>query len=180
MVERMLWENSTATAIACRTIALSLRKNYVEEVFLFGLLHDLGKLVMMRQIRAEYIKVVEQVGKGRTFIEAEEAILGFGHPLVGALVAKKWNFPPETCQIIKHHHEALPAGLTNLADEKRVIVQLGDLLAHALGYGHPPGYPSQQDALLNTAAFLGISPAALEKLHEETKHVFDDTGAAFM
>ncbi|HQH28908.1 MAG TPA: HDOD domain-containing protein, partial [Oligoflexia bacterium] len=69
-IEHMVWENALCTAVACRLVAYHLRKPYVEELFLLGLLHDLGKLVLLRQLPAEYKAVVDRTTHGVTFIEA--------------------------------------------------------------------------------------------------------------
>lgn len=50
---------------------------------------------------------------GQLFADVEQDTLGFAHPLIGALVAKKWNFPLETCQVILHHHDPMEDTLTD-------------------------------------------------------------------
>ena len=178
-IEKMIWENSLCTAIACRQIAYHLRKNFVEELFLLGLLHDLGKLVLMRQVSAEYKKVVESCRDGITFIEAETKHFNFGHPLIGALVAKKWNFPMEACQVILHHHDSDFNNLDPVLKEKTTLVYLGDLLSHVLGHGHNEGYPDLSAELGKTAASVGIEENTLAKLKEDISRMLDDTAAIF-
>lgn len=178
-IEQMIWENSTCTAVSCRQIAYSLRKGYIEEIFLLGLLHDLGKLVLMRQIPAEYKEVVNLCAKGSLFADAEQSKFGFAHPLIGALVAKKWNFSMETCQAILHHHDASLESLPPALQEKTLIVRLGDYIAHSLGHGHPEGYPENTEQMLVAATALKISEADLNKIKEDVGRMFAETGGIF-
>ena len=55
--------------------------------------------------------------------------------------AKKWNFSPETCQVILHYKDPLDNDKPDSEiEEKTAIVQLSDLIAHAAGVGSPEGY----------------------------------------
>ncbi len=179
-VEQMLWENSTCTAMGARYIASRLKRSYIEEAFLLGLLHDLGKLVLMRQVTKEYEGIVEKTKKGLFFVDIEQETFGFSHPLIGALVAKKWNFSLETCQAILHHHDPIPAAPRSELDEKTAIIQCADLIAHTLNYGHEPGYPDCRPLAVAAAQKLGFSAEDSEKLIDDVLQAFQEGGAAFM
>lgn len=179
-LEQAIWENSTCTAMAAYQIAQHLKKPYMDEVFLLGLLHDLGKLVLVRQIPNEYAKVADATKKGITYAEAEQEQLGFAHPLIGALVAKKWNFSAETCQVILHHHDEISAPFDKDQTEKTAIIQAADTLAHHLGHGHFDGYPTGSEEELKLAmAKIGIETDALTKLIENIQQNFGNQNSAF-
>lgn len=180
-IEQMLWENSACTAIGARHLAQKLRRPWVEEAFLLGLLHDLGKLVLMRQVSNEYEKIVEMtVQQGVPYVDAEQQSFGFGHQLIGALVAKKWNFSIETCQVILHHHDVIDHSPKDPLEEKTLVVQTADLVAHTLGYGHPEGYPEQKEPSIEGLKLLGFSAEDAEKQIDEVREAFASGGAAFM
>lgn len=177
--EQMIWENSTCTGIAARAIAIHLKKAYAEETFLLGLLHDLGKMVFLRQLPKEYNDVIEKSKSGQFFVDLEQADLGFAHPLVGALVAKKWNFSLEICQCILHHHDPIPTPIKNELWEKIAIVQAADLLTHCMGRGHVEGYPDCKPLAIETFAKLGIDKQTFETMLEDINNIFKETSSAF-
>ena len=164
-LETMVWQNSIGTAMGCHIVAKHLGKRYVDEIFLLGLLHSLGQIVLLSQVKAEYKEVMKDIETNeKNFVEAEQDILGFAHPLIGALGAKKWNFSAETCQVILHYRDPLEGDSPESElDEKTAIVQLGDMLAHAAEIGHPPGYPIESELSQQVARYLGFNDPNLEE-----------------
>lgn len=181
-MEKLIWENSMCTATCSTVLAKKLRKRYVEEIFLLGLLHSLGQIVLLVQPETskEYKEVLRRVREqGEDYAQAEQAVYGFAHPLIGALVAKKWNFSAETCQVILHYKDPIESsGPDGELEEKIAIVQLADLLAHAAGVGSPEGYPQNQEALRALATYVGFDAKSLDEtlqqITEETKSQFEN------
>jgi HD-like signal output (HDOD) protein len=162
--ETMVWQNSTLTAMFSNMVAKKLRKRYVDEVFLLGLLHNLGQMVLLTQLSKEYTNVIKVIQeRGLDYFTAETETLGFAHPLIGALVAKKWNFSAETCQVILHYKDPFDGQPTETEqEEKTLIVTLADLLAHASGIGSPPGYKVDREAMETMAKALGFDPKGVQ------------------
>ncbi len=177
--EHLVWENSTAVAIGCQLLCQKLRKSYAEEAFILGLLHDLGKLVLLRQIPERYEDIFETTATGKSFFEVEEAEIGCTHSLIGALVAKKWNFSEETCQVILHHHDPIEGITKEEYYEKTYLVQVADAIAHTLGYGHLEGYPSLEKFARAGAVALGVAEEEVDELFEVIQNRVDEQGAAF-
>lgn len=185
--EQIIWENSMCTAMCATSISKKLKKRYVDEIFLLGLLHSLGQIVLIfnKETAADYKKVLDLI-KTQTidYCTAEQDVLGFAHPLIGALVAKKWNFSADTCQVILHYKDPIEAAPTSEQEEKTTIVQLADLMSHAAGVGSPDGYPKEQAEIERLAIFAGFDPktvqASIQQIVEETvqqfqneKHVYE-------
>ncbi len=100
-----LWEHSLAVAIAARELATRMGTVSAEEAFVSGLLHDIGKLVLNKNLEKQYQDVLNEVFLGNeTFIDAENRILGFNHAHLGALVARKWKLPDIVANAIFYHH----------------------------------------------------------------------------
>jgi len=178
-IEKIVWENSMCTAMAAHILTQHLKKRFLDEIFLLGLLHDLGKLVLIRQASKEYQEVVKLVEKGSTYWEAEMKVMGYAHPLIGALVAKKWNFSPEICQVILHHHDPLDGPLDNDLDEKTAIIQFANAIAHQLKRGHVVGYPSQVEAIAEYGKLIGVSAEDTELLMANTDKMFNEQSSVF-
>lgn len=168
-IEEMIWKNSTCTAIGCQVISQHKRLPYTDECFLFGLLHDLGKLVLLRQIPDEYSLVIKKVSTGQEYYEAETEILGFNHSLIGALVAKKWNFSQDACQVILHHHDPLPEPLKEEMYIKAAIVQAANYSAHVLKLGSPDSYPEMDESMDSCYRALGVIKEDIPKILERIK-----------
>lgn len=180
-LEKLIWENSMCSGMASSLIAKQLKKRYVEEIFLLGLLHSLGQIVLLFQkdTSKDYKLVLEQIkNTGTDFATAEQNVFGFAHPLIGALVAKKWNFSNDTCQVILHYRDPIESAKPETElEEKTAVVQLADLIAHAAGVGNPEGYPVDMETIKTVATHVGFEPQGLDekldKLISEIKETFE-------
>lgn len=172
-----IWENSTATAANAHLIALHLRKNYAEEAFLLGLLHDLGKLVFATQIRDDYQEIVNRCADGHLFVRMEEEKLGCSHALVGALVAKKWNYSPDTCKVILHHHDPIDIPFQSPMEEKAFLINTADQIAHAQGHAHPEGYPDLTEDARSGLIALGVAEDDVDTIFQKCQGAYDDLKA---
>ena len=178
--ERLIWEGSMCSGMAASAIARSLRKKYVEEIFLLGLLHSLGQIVLLFQSNTakEYKMVLEEIASSSCdFVTAEQDVYGFAHPLIGALVAKKWNFSNDSCQAILHYSDPVPTQKPeNELEEKTLVVQMADLISHAAGVGNPTGYPIRMEAIEQIALLIGFPEAGIS---DTVATLISDTQATF-
>lgn len=90
-----------------------------EEAFVCGLLHDIGKTILVNLLAGEDLTAT-----------AREQLISSYHPLAGALVAVKWNLPLVVKQAIRYHHTPDQAPDYREAAE---IVFLANHLAHEPG-----------------------------------------------
>jgi len=162
-VENSLWEHSIGTAFACRLVATSVRYPGVEPAFVGGLLHDIGKAVLLLRLRKEYVPLVEKaLQTGDPLHDLEQEKFGFTHAEVGALLAQRWNLAPEHVEVIHDHHQGTnTSGSSYLVD----IVRTSNGLCHRLGIGcrAEPGLDPLQGS---RAADLGLNEEKLVTLGE--------------
>jgi HD-like signal output (HDOD) protein len=179
-LDQLIWENSMGCAVCATALARKLKKSYVDEIFLLGLMHSLGQVVLLVQAETvkDYPKALAMIKeRGCDYVTAEQEVFGFAHPLIGALVAKKWNFSPEACQVILHYRDPVDSDKpVTPSDEKTAVVQLADALTHMAGIGSPEGYPDQRPIALAVGAYLGLDAATMETLFQE---VVDGTKEQF-
>ncbi len=130
---RLFWRHSFVTGLACRMIARDMGLAG-GEMFVAGLIHDIGKLVIVMALPAEFIKMMKMTGNfGQEHIVAEKHLLGLTHEEVGLRLLKRWSFPqPLQYAVGFHHHPASAA----IQPAQALAVHLADLLAHISD--HPP------------------------------------------
>ena len=125
------WRHATAGAVCARVLARHLRVN-VDTAFTAGLLHDLGTLVLVTRLPAEYAHVSAwQREHDCTVAAAEQALFGTDHAAVGAALAAHWKFPQQIQAAVGEHHVLLPDTMPAPANLTTVI-QAANVLAHAL------------------------------------------------
>lgn len=127
-----LWRHSQACAMGARLIAQRARYRQPDQAYIAGLLHDIGKVLLNHHLRQQYQEIVARVGGEVTFIEVEQEVLGFDHAQVGALLAEKWNLPPDLVEAIGCHHQPKAAEKNR---ELTAITHLADALCMTMGLG---------------------------------------------
>ncbi len=100
------WSHSVRCAIAARDLAACVRPRLEpQEMFVAGLLHDIGSLVIYNRVpelaRAAFLRVSQQeVG----LFQAERAIMGFDHADVGREIVAAWGLPDLLRETTGLHH----------------------------------------------------------------------------
>lgn len=157
-IEKLIWEKSLGTSAAAFVLATFFGKKYQETARLCGLLHNLGQIVMLSnpEIRQDYPKVLEYIHQHQVeFAEAEREVIGYSHPLVGAMVARKWQLPMSICTSILQYAQPFD-GIGTPQDEQTALIKLSAALAMSAGLGCPPGHPVICEALYPLATALGF------------------------
>ena len=127
------WRHSLATASAARVLHGFKMSDHVirggEEGFSAGLLHDIGKMLLVWQLPEVFEAVRTHPEYGQTDdCRVEDAVLGVTHAEIGGYLATRWNLPTTLQSAIAHHHD-LEMGE---GDECRLakVVHVADYLAH--------------------------------------------------
>ncbi len=100
---KTLWHHAMAVASGARMLTKQLpdAPDSAEEMFVAGLLHDLGKLLLAPFLT----RMGENLSQTREPLHfVEERLLGISHQEAGGIVAEKWNMKPLVHAVITHHH----------------------------------------------------------------------------
>lgn len=104
------WRHSLETAIGCRMIGKALGRKNVEELYIAGLLHDIGLLILEGAFPKEFPAVWRSSRDELSLVEHEEQAWGTNHALVGQFLLEQWSLPESICGAVGRHHMLFPPG----------------------------------------------------------------------
>jgi HD-like signal output (HDOD) protein len=103
-----LWKTSVSVALTASALADRVHLANPNTAFTAGLLHEVGKIVMIGNLGYafdEVHKVMDQKKVG--WVDAEWEVFGFSHVEVGTRVSKSWNLPNEIAHCIQYHRDPI-------------------------------------------------------------------------
>lgn len=170
-----LWLHAVCVAAGSRHLARTCKmtSDECELLFVGGLLHDIGKLLMVN-----YLDGQTAPQPNESVASFERKVVGLDHTEAGALVTAKWNLAAEIQDVIKGHHGA-EIDPENPATEPFTvkglpIVRIANVVAHELGIGFLPNRaPIESPAPCDLEA-LGIDDEAWTSLRDDLAAVMED------
>ncbi len=101
------WEHSIYCALCARTLAMDCLRRQREAVFVAGLLHDIGELVLYNrepELSRRALESCKDESAGMEIQDAERELFGFDHAEVGGGLAQRWSLPASLQECITYHH----------------------------------------------------------------------------
>lgn len=146
-----LWKHSLITAYATRFIS-EATQGEPGAAFTAGLLHDLGKVVLLKASPEHYRIILKRAQDAKTSpLGFEIASHGFSHADVGAALLERWELPRPLVNGVTFHHNFINAGQSQ-KDAARIY--LGNIVAHGNEYDHATESP----AFAMAFEILGLAP----------------------
>lgn len=175
---KSFWKHSLACGLTARFLASQKGIQNCERLFVAGLLHDLGRLILYRAAPREFAQILEEAREKNTLLfEKESDMMGTDHCRIGANLTKEWMFPDSLVHLIESHHGPNGNGTGNFLET--AIVHIADILVNTAGLGSsgeifvPP---------LNARSWetVGLSVHSLPVVVEQAQKQLDDTVSFFL
>lgn len=170
-----MWRHAIATAVCARVLARHLHVNQ-DYAFTAGLLHDIGRLLLVTYFRREYDAVIAYRNlHDCQWLEAEQTIMGMDHAMAGEALAAHWNFSDTIRFAIAGHHKPEGQKVNSLAS----IVHIANAIVHALDLSGdeddmvPPISPSAWEG-------LELSEEVYLQVFHETELQFDEVSRVLL
>lgn len=166
-IGKKIWEHSLAVAIFARELSNMLEMQGIDENFTCGLLHDLGKLILLSHNFEDYIMVLEKNEESESeLLISESRQYGYNHAEIGSLVARRWGLPDAVCYVILNHHN--PSQSQQHPMLATHIIDIADIMANSKGYGSRTIHQSQIENS-ESVMKLGFTPEVLERAWNKTE-----------
>ncbi|WP_456385221.1 sensor domain-containing diguanylate cyclase [Desulfolithobacter sp.] len=176
---KLFWQHSLAGAVAAKLIAEQVPDLDTEDVFVAGLLQNLGQLIFACTFPDDYDRVMETYHtEKRSIRELEEEHLGTSHEVVGHHVARKWGFPDSLVEPIRYHHNPREYTGGDKAISQAVgVVYLSDLLVKILYCTSPEDYHRQFRS--EARKLLGLKALAINTILKKVHNHIDKAADYF-
>lgn len=173
------WERSLASAVASKLILEKVKDADTEEIFVSGLLQNLGELILARTLPEKYDETLQQIEeKDKAAIDIELEMFDIGHAEIGYEVAKQWGFPEVLLLPILHHHNPTGySGENSKIDQTVKAVYLSDHLTNILFSDNPEEH--HKAFRKEAKKLLKLSNEDIESIFSEVHFQVEQAGEYF-
>ncbi len=169
-----LQRHSMAVAAIAREIARSRNVStaVLDDTFVAGLLHDVGRLVLVTHHARQYDRVLGAVSPGhRTLNQAEQEVFGTTHAEVGSYLLCLWGLPDSVVEAVAFHHH--PSRSPDGSFGPIAAVHIANVLAGVPPDDRPPASHELDSAYLMR---LGIGEELAAWSDLARRHLTQETG----
>ncbi|WGS65980.1 HDOD domain-containing protein [Marinitoga aeolica] len=179
---RKFWQHSISVAIASEQLAQIVNYPDKEEIFLSGMLHDLGKMVM-GIITPETVEMVLNVAeyKKASFSKAESMLNVMSHQTLGKHLFENWNLPENVIYTAAFHDEPEKLEIDSFSMNV-YIVHLANVSINSIYYGYSGCFdiPVPSDVVwnkfdMNIKKYMNFLNSLEQKLNESNDFTNLDT-----
>ncbi len=127
------WRHSVAVGLGTRILATLRKEAGPENFFIAGVLHDVGRLVMLLRMPEQYRRVMERCRQSGELLHlVEREVFQYDHAEVGEALLRQWNLPVMLAEGVGAHHAPQKAERHPMF---AALVHLADVLAHGMELG---------------------------------------------
>lgn len=165
------WGHSLRTALIARELARRMHYPSLEEAYLGGLVHDIGRLALLATVPEDYQSIFRDYQDGESLCAAEHAAFGLTHVEVGAWMVEKWQLDSFLGDCVLYHHEPFERMVS--APPLVRIVLLADYLA---AFNSPEQPQPDASVVALCGAPLDDLPAMLAAVERDLLSIAEQLG----
>lgn len=125
------WRHSVCTGLASRALARRCGVLHDERLYVAGLLHDVGSLILYRKFPNKVSAVLmASAGDEEVLCRVEQEMFGFDHAEIGGALLELWKLPASLLSAVRYHHEPERATDSRL---EAAVVHIGNVAANRIG-----------------------------------------------
>ena len=163
MIQNTMWKHSFSTAIIAKKIAEYIKID-PEEAFITGLLHDIGKGVILKNKPTEFNEIIELIfNENLCSIDAEKKVLEYTHVEIGYLLMKKWGFSEKIVESLIYHNDLVDYTGENLLVP---ISSLANKLSHLNEFSFTKWFNRWEEDMVELT-ILNLSESEMENIVEK-------------
>jgi HD-like signal output (HDOD) protein len=171
------WKHSIAVGVITRLIGSNTGVKNLENYFISGIMHDIGKLLFMRYLEDDFIKALDYAQTNNiTIREAESHIFGITHTVAGELIAEKWGLPRSIKNAIRYHSTGY---INGSVDTLVGTVHIADIVSRMMSLGDPGDHLIPEPSL-EVWNKLCLDDNIFTKLHNKIINDYDESIAMFL
>jgi HD-like signal output (HDOD) protein/FixJ family two-component response regulator len=173
MMEK-LWKHSVSCGFASQFTCEMLRMKQADELFTMGLVHDIGKLVLLQIFSELNLDINDEAVEGACRADLAQS-LSQNHGAFGAMLLKRWGFPPTFQQAALNHDKT-----ANIDTDSRelVIVHFSNVLVKSLGYQFEQNDAAKIEESASAKA-LRLGPYSISKIKDQVRQHMSELKTIF-
>jgi HD-like signal output (HDOD) protein len=153
-----LWLHANIVATLSRKLAQEghLTRDEVENCYVSGLLHDIGKLILGPFANKQSEHFLELLNSGQELSNVENKLLGYSHGEIGRILLDKWKLPRNLIESVQLHHTPEDS---SYVPRETLCVTLADAISNSYGFAlEQEKAPENEELFGRRLEKLGLSP----------------------
>ncbi len=170
---KLFWEHAIICSQIAKYLNLHFRLPNDDSLFLSGLIHDMGKIVVDQFLHEEFRQIIEALSfEETTFSKAEKKILGTTHYQISAKLLKQWKFPKKVIFQVLYHHAPWYA---KDYEANSIIIYLSNILTKMAGYTcHPAEKKLTPEEFAKSSEMQYINKCGFELDYETLRNLINN------
>lgn len=142
------WHHSIYCGLLARAIARHRKHAQPEQVFVAGLIHDLGRLVIYHSLPEQSADILNRsTESAQPMFRIEREVLGFDHAAVGAALLAAWQLPEIFRTVVAYHHMPIQA---RVFSDEVAFVHIANVLSKKVEPGYKIKRPGDSQATIDS------------------------------